>query len=229
MTRSHFVSKFSDDTLQSEGYYSTAAVCNASAGRFMLVFPFVTCLYCTSEFTHTKGLRFPLHRSLLKLRLAKVKENKGVKCLWNRKKDQPTLCGHEVKSIRRKNRHKQIHTCNTLDAISLSPWFSTDILQALTSTVCFCLILQAKQCLIHLNKRVVQPAVAALRTGSEEWDCISKRATETESAGCGAKEEVYISGKSFCEQRHSKINSACVWCLLLGPVRKILFKKNETF
>lgn len=109
-----------------------------------------------------------------------------------------------------------MHTCDTLDAISLSPWFSTDILQALTWTVCVCLILQATQGLIHLNKRAVQPAVAAQRTDSEEWDCISKRAAERQSAGCGANEEVYISGKSFSEQRRQDkqtvhVSDALLW------------------
>lgn len=63
---------------------------------------------------------------------------------------------------------------------------------------CLCLILQAKQGLIHLNKRAVQPAVAALRTGSEEWDYkLSKRATEGQ--GCRQARQ----GKAVVQKRGS--------------------------
>lgn len=62
---------------------------------------------------------------------------------------------------------KQTHVCNTSDAISpKSPIFHRH--SSSSHMDCLCLILQAKQGLIHLNKRAVQPAVAVLRTGSEE-------------------------------------------------------------
>lgn len=105
------------------------------------------------------------------------------------------------------------------------------ILKALTWTR-LCLILQGgkKQGLIHLNKRAVQPAMAALRTDSKEWDCISKEGHRETECRLWWKEEVYISDKSFCEQRHSKINKQymCLICLALDQVRKILFTQAET-
>lgn len=118
---------------------------------------------------------YATNRTSTGLSFPKRLRNQTVTCLRTREESAKPVWPENHTHRKWKQTQRNTHVCNTLDDISLKLWLSTDILRALTWTVCVCLILQAKQALIHLNKRVVQPAMAALRTGSEEWDCISKR------------------------------------------------------
>lgn len=128
-----------------------------------------------------------------------------------------------ITCIGSENRHK--HADNTLDVTSLKPWFFPH--SSSSHMGCLCLSdspgkrkkktkkQKTKQGLIHLNKRVVQSAMAALRTDSKEWDFTSMEGHSKTECRLWRKEEVYISGKSFSEQRDSKINKQYM-CLSLG-------------
>lgn len=154
---------------------------------------------------HTRG-QFPLDQSLWK---------------WGKRKGERQRKPEIIKWIFDLSSHSQevkTDTCNTLDVTSLRPWFSTfffKLSHGQPVSVSFSKR-EEKQGLIHLNKRAVQPATVDLSRDSEEWDCISKEGhRERHSAGRSKKEEVYISAKSFCEQRHGKINKHYM-CLILS-------------
>lgn len=83
---------------------------------------------------------------------------------------------------------------------------------------------KTKQGLIHLNKRAVQPAMAALRTDSEEWGPQRDRVQTEAKRGSLHFRQILLWTKTRQDKQTVHVPDAQLWIQL----RKILFMQGET-